>query len=222
MHRPMTNSPGIKTDDLIKALAIDSRRPVLSFPSVWWGAVGLAILVAVSVFFVTLGLRPDFAAAAQTPRFLFKFVVTMSLGVSAFFPACALSRPDDEWRKAIPYLAVAPVLIAIAVIVELFLLPTEIWSARMIGRNSMVCLTYIPLIGIGPLAIFLAVLRHGAPTRPTVAGTVCGIFAGAIAATLYAAQCTDDSPLFVATWYSIAIAGLAVLGAVGANIVVRW
>ncbi|WP_256753984.1 NrsF family protein [Mesorhizobium sp. Mes31] len=212
----------MKTDDLIKTLTMDARRPALLFPFIWWGAVGLAILVAASVFFATLGLRPDFAAAAQTPRFLFKFVVTISLAASAFVPARALSTPGNAWRKTIPYLAVAPMLIAVAVIVELFLLPPDIWSARMIGRNSMVCLTYIPLIGIGPLCIFLAVLRHGASTRPTLAGAVCGIFAGAIAATLYAAQCTDDSPLFVATWYTIAIAGLAVIGAVGANRVARW
>ncbi len=212
----------MNTNDLIKTLVMDTKRPVLLFPSVWWGATGLAILVAVAIFFTTLGLRPDFAAAAQTPRFLFKFVVTISLAVSTFFPARALSRPDDAWRKTMPYLTVAPILIAVAVMVELFLLPPDIWSAKVIGRNSMVCLTYIPLIGIGPLVIFLAVLRHGAPTRPTVAGAVSGMLAGAIAATLYAAQCTDDSPLFVATWYTIAIAILAMLGAVGANSVARW
>ena len=211
----------MNTNDLINALAIDARRPVVRLSAVWVGAVGLAILVAAIVFFATLGLRPDFIEAARTPRFLFKFVVTVSLAVSAFGPARALSRPDDAWRKALPYMAIAPMLIAIAVIVELFVLPPDVWSARMIGKNSMVCLTYIPLIGIGPLAIFQAVLRYGAPTRPTLAGAVCGIFAGAIAATLYAAQCTDDSPLFVATWYTIAIAGLAAIGAVSANIFAR-
>ena len=85
----------------------------------------------------------------------------------------------------------------------------EAWSASLIGDNSITCLTSIPLIGIAPLAIFLLVLRHGAPTRPGLAGAVAGLLAGGIAATLYAAKCTDDSPLFVATWYTIAIAGLA-------------
>ena len=80
----------------------------------------------------------------------------------------------------------------------------------------------IPLIGIGPLAIFLAALRHGAPTRPALAGAVAGLLAGGIAATFYAAHCTDDSPLFVAIWYPIAIAGLALIGAVAAHLCVRW
>src|SRR3546814_3801408 len=93
-----------------------------------------------------------------------------------------------------PYLAVAPALIAVAVIVELFLLPPDTWSAKLVGTNSMVCLTFVLLIGIGPLAVFLLALRHGAPARPALAGAVAGLLAGGIAATFYAAPCTDDSP----------------------------
>jgi hypothetical protein len=70
--------------------------------------------------------------------------------------------------------------------------------------------------------VFIAALRHGAPTRPAFAGAVAGLAAGGLAATLYAAHCTDDSPLFVATWYTIAIAVLAGLGALGGRLFARW
>ena len=211
------------TSELIEKLAADPRQPAPSLPAVWWGAVGAAIAIAAVVFFATLGPRPDFAAAAETPRFLFKFVVTAMLAVSAFALARALSRPDETaWRRAAPLLAAAPALLAVAVIAELLILPPDLWAAKMIGRNSMACLFYVPLIGIGPLAIFIYALRHGAPTRPARAGAIAGVLAGAIAATFYAAQCTDDSPLFVATWYTIAIAGLALVGAVAADRFVRW
>ncbi len=210
------------TNELIETLAADSRQPAPSLSSVWWGAAGLAVALAAIVFFATLGLRPDFATAAETPRFLLKFVVTITLAVTAFGLARALSRPGEDWRRVLPYLAVAPALIVMAVVGELLLLPPDVWAARMIGTNSMVCLTYVPLIGIGPLAVFLFALRHGAPTRPGLAGAVAGLLAGGIAATLYAAQCTDDFPLFVATWYPIAIAGLVLVGAVGAKTSVRW
>ena len=109
-----------------------------------------------------------------------------------------------------------------AVVAELLLLPWDTWPANLIGANSVVCLTSIFLLGTGPLVIFLLVLRHGAPTKPASAGAVAGLLAGAIAATFYAAHCTDDSPLFVATWYSIAIGGLAILGAAGADRFARW
>lgn len=210
------------TNELIRALAADARRRTAPISSVWWGAVGLAVLLASAVFFSTLDLRPDIAIAAGTPRFLFKFVVTITLAASAFGLARALSRPDETWRMAIPYLAIAPALIAMAVIVELFNLPSDSWSAALVGTNSVMCLTSIPLMGIGPLAIFLLALRHGAPARPALAGAVAGLLAGGISATFYAAQCTDDSPLFVATWYTIAIVGLALAGAVGAHRIARW
>ncbi|MBA3447081.1 MAG: DUF1109 family protein, partial [Pseudaminobacter sp.] len=130
--------------------------------------------------------------------------------------------PGEAWRRAMPFVAVAPALIAMAVVVELVLLPQEMWSTRMIGANSMVCLIYVSLIGIGPLGVFLLAIWHGATTRPVLAGMVAGVLAGGIAATFYAAQCTDDSPLFVATWYTIAIALLALVGGAIANRFCRW
>jgi hypothetical protein len=210
------------TNELIETLVADARQPVAPLSFVWWGAAGVAIALAAVVFFATLGLRPDVAAAAETPRFMLKFVITTMLGASAFGLARGLSRPGEDWRGAAPYLAVAPALLAIAVFVELLLLPPDAWPAKLVGMNSMVCLAYIPLIGIGPLAVFLLALRHGAPTRPALAGAAAGLLAGGIAATFYAAHCTDDSPLFVATWYTIAIAGLAALGAAGASRFARW
>lgn len=210
------------TSELIRTLAADTQRPATPLSTVWGAAAGIAITLAAAVFFAMLGPRPDIATAAETPRFLFKFLVTITLAASAFGCACALSRPGETWRKAIPYLAAAPVLIAIAVVVELFTLPSVTWWATMVGTNSMVCLTYISLIGVGPLAIFLRTLHYCAPTRPALAGAGAGMLAGGIAATFYAAQCTNDSPLFVAIWYTIAIAGLAILGAVGARQFARW
>src|SRR5690606_4786627 len=150
---------------------------------------------------VVAGPRPDFAAAAQTPRFLLKFVITLALAVAALVQFGALACPDARPGPCIALLAVAPAILLAAILVEFATIAPGDWAKRLIGTNSMVCLTLIPLIGIGPLAVFLAALRQGAPTRPTLAGAACGLLAGGLAATLYAAHCFDDSPFFVATWY---------------------
>jgi hypothetical protein len=211
------------TDELIDRLAAEPRRPATSLSVVWWGAASLAVALAAIVFFATLGPRLDFAAAAETPRFLFKFVVTITLAASSFGLVRALSRPDGTaWKRTAPVIAAAPALMIIGVIAELLVLPPELRAARMIGSNSLACLTFMPLIGIGPLAISIYALRLGAPIRPARAGAVAGVLAGAIAATFYAAHCTDDSPLFVGTWYTFAIAGLALVGAVAADRFARW
>lgn len=210
------------TSELIKTLASDPHRSERPLSTVWLLAVGISIAIAAVVFFTVLGLRSDITAAAETPRFLFKFLLTITLSVSAFGCVRKLSRPGESWRKVALCLAIAPALLAMAVVVELFALPSDIWSATMIGRNSLVCLTYITLIGLGPLTIFLGTLHYSAPTKPALAGSVAGLLAGGIAATFYAAQCTDDSTLFVATWYTIAVAILSILGTVGASRFARW
>lgn len=212
----------METDELIKALAADTRRSGMPMNVAWSGAALVAVAVAAAIFFTLLGPRTDIASAAQTVRFLFKFVVTIALAASALGLLHVLSRPGADTRRSLPRLAVAPALLAAGIVAELAVSSPGTWSARLVGTNSLVCLTFIPLIGIGPLALFLFVLRYGAPSRPALAGAMAGLAAGGIAATIYAAHCTDDSPLFVATWYTIAIAALALLGAVGAYRFVRW
>ncbi|CDX23084.1 conserved membrane hypothetical protein [Mesorhizobium sp. ORS 3324] len=212
----------MRTEDLIKALDADARSEAMPLGRAWWLAVGVAAVVAAAVFFTTIGPRPDIMLAMHTMRFLSKFVFTLALAASAFTLIGALSRPGAASRRAKLWMAAAPVLVVIAVMLELFVVPEADWGRRLVGSNSIICMTFIPLIGIGPLAIFLSVLRYGAPTRPVLAGAVAGLLAGGLAATFYAAHCTDDSPLFVATWYTIAITFLTALGALGGRFFVRW
>ncbi|MBB4185611.1 NrsF family protein [Sinorhizobium terangae] len=212
----------METHELIKGLAADSRRTGMPMNTAWWAAVLIAIAIAAAVFFALLGPRPDIAGAAQTVRFLFKFVVTIALAASAFVPLRMLSRPETDPRGGLLYLAIAPALILAGVAIELVVAPAETWLTRLVGTNSLVCLTFIPLIGVGPLALLLLALRHGAPSHPALAGAIAGLTAGGIAATFYASHCTDDSPLFVATWYTIATAILALLGTLGGRYVARW
>ncbi len=212
----------MKTDDLIKALGADAKaRPVRRRP-VWGLSAAAAAAVAAIVFFSTIGPRPDIAQAAHTARFLFKFVFTAILLAGAFPLVRMLSVPGAHTGKAALWLLAAPLLMAGALLLEMTAVPSADWMALMIGHNMPVCLSMIPLIGLGPLAVFIAALRSAAPTRPALAGAVAGLAAGGLAATFYAAHCTDDSPLFVAAWYTIAIAFLAGLGAVGGRLFVRW
>ncbi|MEI2298612.1 NrsF family protein [Ensifer sp. MJa1] len=210
------------TNDLIKALAADNRRPGLSMSAAWKGAAAGALVLAGLVFFIMLGPRPDIASAVETVRFLFKFVVTVALAAAASAALRVAAWPEAELRRLLPYLCIAPLLLVAGVVLELIVLPSDAWGARLIGTNSLLCLTFIPLIGLAPLALFLLALRHGAPSRPMLSGALAGLAAGGVAATFYAAHCPDDSPLFVATWYTIAIFGLTLLGGLGARWAVRW
>lgn len=210
------------TDSLIKGLAADARLATPRQPAILAAALAAAVVAAGIVFFAALGPRPDIAAAAATLRFLAKFVLTLALAAAAAAALAACARPGASLRPAALLLSIAPLLAALAVAAELVAMPADAWGARWLGKNAVLCLTFIPLIGLGPLAVLLAALRRGAPTRPRLAGAVAGLAAGGIAATFYAAHCTDDSPLFVATWYTLAIAILALVGAFAGGRLLRW
>jgi hypothetical protein len=67
-------------------------------------------------------------------------------------------------------------------------------------------MTFIPLLSLVPLVCLLALQRRGAPRDGGLAGAIAGLAASAIAATFYALNCFDDSPLFVIAWYPMAAA----------------
>jgi hypothetical protein len=211
----------VKTDDLIDLLAKDSDRP-WGFRSMLAGAVAGGIIVAAILFFIGIGFRPDIFEAVKSNRFLFKFVVTVSLAVSAIFVAQSVGRPGGSLAHRGLALAIAPALLACAAAVELLVLPENQWMPHLVGHNARYCLTLIPLLSIGPLACLLAALREGAPSSPGLAGAVAGLAASGIAATFYAANCTDDSALFVITWYPIATLIVTTAGYLIGRKLLRW
>ena len=86
----------------------------------------------------------------------------------------------------------------------------------------MHCLLSIPAFSIPTLAALLYALRDSAPSNPAVTGAVAGLVSAGVAATYYASNCTDDSPMFVATWYTLAVAIVAAAGAGIGQRVLRW
>jgi hypothetical protein len=211
----------VKTDDLINLLAKDSTRP-WDFRAMLAGAVAAGIIIAAILFFIGIGFRPDIAEAVKSYRFLFKFVVTVPLAVSAIWVALSVGRPGGSLSFRGPALAIAPALLACAAAVELLVLPENQWIPHLIGHNARLCLMIIPLLSIGPLAFLLAALRQGAPSNPGLAGAVAGLAASGIAATFYAANCTDDSALFVITWYPIATLIVSTAGYFIGRKLLRW
>jgi len=210
------------TGSLIRGLAKDARPVSPGMPAILLTAYMLAAFVAALVFLALLGPRPDIAAAAGTPRFLFKFVLTLTLAATAGAACLAAARPGASMRVCLPLLAVTPLLALAAIGVEFAMVPASDWGARWTGTNMFLCLTFIPLIGLAPLAILLWAIRRGAPTRPRLAGAMAGLAAGGIAASFYAAHCVDDSPFFVASWYTIAVILLALAGALAGGRLLRW
>lgn len=211
----------MKTSDLIVLLAQDA--PVrISFNQALVHAAIAATLIAGAGFFGFIGFRVDIDTAVESVRFLFKFAVTLALAVTAGLVLLQIGKPGACVRRWAWGLLIPAALVAGAAALELFVTPSLTWETRMIGHNARLCLTIIPSLSAIPLACFLFAMQHGAPERPGLAGAVAGLVSAGIAATFYAANCTDDSPLFVMFWYPIAIAAVSALGALLGQRVLQW
>jgi hypothetical protein len=212
----------METDQLIRTLAADNshREKPVGF------VLALALLAAAPVsllmFFAALGVRPDVMTAMHNPFFDLKFAVTLALAISATMVSLHLSRPEASLRGWAFLLVIPAGLLAAGIAGEMMLPQRLPMMTRLVGSNSRVCMTAIPLISLPLLVASLLGLRHGAPTRPAMAGAIAGLLSAGLAATLYASHCPDDSPLFVATWYTIATAVVTAIGALAGSKVLRF
>jgi hypothetical protein len=210
------------TDQLIRSLAADNSHRARPVGFVLMLALLAAAPVSVAMFFAELGVRPDVMTAMHNPFFDLKFAVTLALAISAIAVSLHLSRPEASLR-GFGWMLLVPAGLLVAGISGEMMMPQRLpVMTRLMGRNSMVCLTTIPLMALPMLAAALFGLRHGAPTRPALAGAIAGLLSAGLAATLYASHCSDDSPLFVATWYTIATALVAAIGALAGSRVLKF
>jgi hypothetical protein len=210
------------TDQLIRTLAADSTQRAQPVGFVLMLALLAAAPVSLLMFFTELGVRADVMTAMRNPFFDLKFAVTLALAASAIAVSLHLSRPEASLRRFGWWLLVPAGLLVAGISGEMMMPQRAPMMTRLVGNNSRACLISIPLMSLPLLAAALFGLRHGAPARPAVAGAIAGLLAAGLAATLYASHCTDDSPLFVATWYTIGTALVAAVGALIGSKVLRY
>jgi hypothetical protein len=211
----------VKTDDLIRLLAADAPvreplGPALALALVF----GLAVCAVLLVF--EIHLRHDLLTAILMPRVAFKIVVTASVAVLAVVLLERVGRPGVSIGRACRLLLLPLAALVIAVGLELAATPASSWGTRLVGRNAVWCLFYIPVFAALPLAGILTAMRRSAPESPTLAGAVAGLAAAGIAAAFYAWHCPDDSPLYVATWYTLAAAAVTGVGALVGRRLLVW
>lgn len=209
----------MKTDQLIAALAADAKTTEMPIARTLWLAFAGGLVVAGLLFFVDVGFRPDLMGAFSSPRFVFKFLLTLSLMISAMGLVWHLARPGDVPIGWVLALAAVPVVLAGGAIIEMMMIPSAAWEHLVFGMNWQVCMVLIPTLSAAPLIALIVALRHGATSHPILAGAAAGLLATGIGASLYATHCQSDSPLFVAVWYVI---GTAIVTAVGALLGARF
>ena len=136
----------METDQLIRSLAADNTHHARPVGFVLALALLAAAPVSMAMFFATLGVRPDVMTAMHNPFFDLKFAVTLALAISAIAIGLHLSRPEASLRGW-TWLLLIPAGLLVGGIASEMMLPQRLpMMTRLVGSNSRVCLTAIPLI----------------------------------------------------------------------------
>lgn len=212
----------MKTDDLIRALAAD-REPAGPSPGTALAlAGGVGLVLSALLFMWLVPLRPQLGEAMRTFPFMLKPIEMGILVVVSAVALLRLAQPGAPFARALMLAAAVPAIMVAAVAVELMQVPRAEWLVRLAGAHWYLCVFNMVLLSLPILAALLIGLRFGAPTRPALAGAGAGLLSGAVAASLYIAHCPDDSQLFVASWFTLAIAIATGIGAMAGARVLRW
>lgn len=213
----------MKTDDLINALA----RGVEPAERPRWRmnlaiTLVVALIVSAALVVIGLGVRPDIGAARMPVMMKAMF---SALAAAVILPvAVQLMKPGRPLGWRLGALALFVGVCAIATTVALMgEMPEQRWQAWMGGEGRAPwCVVLIPILA-APAAVLLTwFMRAFSPTQVTLAGAAIGALSGGLAAMAYAMYCPTDSVAFVTTWYTLAIAVCAALGALVGSRFLRW
>lgn len=211
----------MRTEDLINLLSHDLQMPVRNAGALLRRWLPLAALAAGGGFLAIMGVRNDLAADGFGPTVM-KLALGGMLAIGAAIGAIRLTRPETEPVEASRWLAAAILLVAVIIGADFVSHGLDSWPARLFGKSVLSCLTLIPTIAAVPLIAALIAMRHGATTAPRAAGALAGLASAGLAIVAYGLFCTEDSPLFVATWYTLAAGLVALAGAVVGRRALRW
>jgi hypothetical protein len=180
------------------------------------------LVVAVLLVAIGLGVRPDIGTARMP--IMMKSMFSALCAAVALPLVLQLMRPGRPLRWRIGAVLLFLAICAGAVVVSLMgEMPEQRLAAWMGGEGKFPwCVVLIPVLAAPTAALLTCFMRAFAPTRLTLTGAAIGALSGGIAAMAYAMYCPTDSMAFVTTWYVVAIALCAAIGALLGSKLLRW
>jgi len=209
--------------DLLGRLARD-LKPVSRHAASTRLVAGLVPGFTVSLLLVelSLGYRPDIAAAAHTAMFWAKLAYTLAIGGLALGAVERLARPGTPILARALWLAAPVAAMALLAAWQLASAPGPERLAMTMGVSAAVCWWRIVAFSVPPFAGLVWAVRGLAPTRLGLAGGMVGLAAGGFGAGAYALSCVESTGPFLAIWYSLGLAACAAAGGLLGRRALRW
>lgn len=220
-----------ETNDLVRSLAREAGRAGGEWTGGEWVRAGrlpfavafpaaalAAIAASLAVVLALAGPRADFLVIAGSWIFLFKATAMLLLAGGSLVLVRAAAIPG---RAVKPVFALAPALLFLAVNALADRSGVSLLGARP-PLSALICVGTIILASLPALALILAAMRRGIPTRLRQAGFFAGMLAGAAGALGYTVACVNDGAAFVALWYLAAVLIVAGIGAAAGPKSLAW
>jgi len=184
--------------------------------------LGVAALISTLAVMTVLGPRPDLMLAIQTANFWIKFAVMALLAVCAWPVLLRLARPGYSPGMGLVIAAFVAGGLVIAGGINLLMAPAAERMDVLLGHSWSACLLKVSLVSAPLFVGTMIALRRMAPTRLRQTGFAAGLVAGGAGAAIYSISCTEQSLTFIASWYLLAVALVAIAGALLGPRLLRW
>ncbi|MBV8626755.1 MAG: DUF1109 domain-containing protein [Paraburkholderia sp.] len=213
----------MRTEDLVDLLSTGCAPVQRGVAARRFGiALALAVAGAALLTIALLGIRPDLAVAARTALFWVKLAFPVCVAVGAGITAMRLARPGARVGSGWLVMAAPVLLVWIAgIAVVATALPQDRLPA-ILGQSWRVCPFNILLLSLPGFAAIVWAVRGLAPTRPRLAGAMCGLLASSTSTVVYCFHCPEMGPAFWSVWYVIGMLIPAGIGALIGVRLLRW
>lgn len=205
--------------ELVAGLAPVRRRSVVREGLI------LALLGAVELgVYLALGYaRPDIDVAMALPSFWWKLGSLGLLSVVGVVTALRSFHPADSPQRGLRLLAI---LIGASLIVGWLIDGSRAASgglaARLMWRHGIDCVIAMTTLSVPAILAFGLLMRRGAATEPRGSALAAGTASAAWGAFVFVFNCPHDDPLYIAVWYVIGCAIVALAGRLILPRVARW
>ncbi len=209
------------TEDFIKALVADHQPARMLDSRIAWAIGGTATVAGAFACHLAYGIRADLLAGAPDHLVLLRSGSLLVLGASSLAAAISMARPGvgkhlDGWLWAAAAAAIFPAVALFDFMIGRF--PMAIAQAP----SGLRCLLTSLFVGVTIILAMGAWLRTGAPVRLERAGWATGTAAGALGTLAYSVTCPSASADYIGLWYTLSIAGSAVIGRTLLPRLLRW
>jgi len=208
------------TDRMIYALARQAGvlQSAPSYGAALAAGIVISLVSAIALVLLLFDVRQaGLEATLANAAFHYKVASMLTLAAGGVLLARFAGRPGSS---ALAFMSLLP-----GVAILLVGAATDVSGLSILGASKVSvpsCVAAIVTLSLPGLASILAAMRQGVPTRPALGGAIAGLLAGAIGGAAYAIVCKNDGALFVALWYTVAMAIVTGVGALIGRKTLAW